>query len=111
RLLRLSSLLSLFINSSAPTPLLHPFPTRRSSDLHRRSGGGGQYHDGEGGLVSDEGVILESSIGGQVQKAKSATRQAVGPDRIPLDRKSTRLNSSHGSISYAVFCLKKKNNK
>src|SRR3989337_2862361 len=27
-----------------------------------------------------------------------------------LDRKSTRLNSSHGSISYAVFCLKKKNN-
>src|SRR5207245_10496262 len=27
------------------------------------------------------------------------------------DRKSTRLNSSHGSISYAVFCLKKKNKK
>src|SRR5438128_4565488 len=27
-----------------------------------------------------------------------------------LDRKSTRLNSSHGSISYAVFCLKKKKN-
>src|SRR2546422_6487303 len=27
-----------------------------------------------------------------------------------LDRKSTRLNSSHGYISYAVFCLKKKNN-
>src|SRR6266542_4934890 len=28
----------------------------------------------------------------------------------PADRKSTRLNSSHGSISYAVFCLKKKKN-
>src|SRR2546422_4245188 len=28
-----------------------------------------------------------------------------------IDRKSTRLNSSHGYISYAVFCLKKKNNK
>src|SRR5207245_11232257 len=27
-----------------------------------------------------------------------------------LDRKSTRLNSSHGSISYAVFCFKKKDN-
>src|SRR2546429_4470978 len=27
---------------------------------------------------------------------------------LPLDRKSTRLNSSHGYISYAVFCLKKK---
>src|SRR3712207_8341077 len=30
-------------------------------------------------------------------------------DRCP-DRKSTRLNSSHANISYAVFCLKKKNN-
>src|SRR2546430_6198095 len=30
--------------------------------------------------------------------------------RLPLDRKSTRLNSSHSQISYAVFCLKKKNN-
>src|SRR5688572_32058470 len=29
----------------------------------------------------------------------------------PLDRKSTRLNSSHSQISYAVFCLKKKNTK
>src|SRR2546422_1775771 len=29
--------------------------------------------------------------------------------RLALDRKSTRLNSSHGYISYAVFCLKKKN--
>src|SRR2546430_9400870 len=28
---------------------------------------------------------------------------------LPLDRKSTRLNSSHSQISYAVFCLKKKN--
>src|SRR5690242_21427481 len=33
---------------------------------------------------------------------------AVNPE---LDRKSTRLNSSHMSISYAVFCLKKKKNK
>src|SRR2546422_4319077 len=33
----------------------------------------------------------------------------VPPDQIAaLDRKSTRLNSSHGYISYAVFCLKKK---
>src|SRR3712207_8472852 len=29
---------------------------------------------------------------------------------LSLDRKSTRLNSSHANISYAVFCLKKKNN-
>src|SRR4051812_49787147 len=33
----------------------------------------------------------------------------VGAGTPPEDRKSTRLNSSHMSISYAVFCLKKKN--
>src|SRR2546430_3635287 len=32
----------------------------------------------------------------------------LGSTRLPLDRKSTRLNSSHSQISYAVFCLKKK---
>src|SRR2546422_2315220 len=32
----------------------------------------------------------------------------VGAVAVSLDRKSTRLNSSHGYISYAVFCLKKK---
>src|SRR2546422_6325104 len=31
-------------------------------------------------------------------------------NKYPQDRKSTRLNSSHGYISYAVFCLKKKTN-
>src|SRR3712207_7048562 len=33
----------------------------------------------------------------------------TGDDRHLADRKSTRLNSSHANISYAVFCLKKKN--
>src|SRR3712207_7530982 len=33
---------------------------------------------------------------------------ARGPQEKALDRKSTRLNSSHANISYAVFCLKKK---
>src|SRR2546422_11065158 len=36
-------------------------------------------------------------------------RQWSGVVQVRLDRKSTRLNSSHGYISYAVFCLKKKN--
>src|SRR2546421_4420547 len=36
-------------------------------------------------------------------------RQPV--ELVPKDRKSTRLNSSHDQISYAVFCLKKKKNK
>src|SRR2546430_9194255 len=37
-------------------------------------------------------------------------RVLYGADAAQLDRKSTRLNSSHSQISYAVFCLKKKNN-
>src|SRR5690242_21315662 len=37
-------------------------------------------------------------------------RQADTVGRVEKDRKSTRLNSSHMSISYAVFCLKKKTN-
>src|SRR2546430_13134038 len=35
--------------------------------------------------------------------------QTVQSEPSPLDRQSTRLNSSHSQISYAVFCLKKKN--
>src|SRR5437762_10774452 len=44
------------------------------------------------------------------RRASSSGAQAVllGGDIIELDRKSTRLNSSHRCISYAVFCLKKK---
>src|SRR2546422_2254580 len=37
-----------------------------------------------------------------------APEAVAASDRVRLDRKSTRLNSSHGYISYAVFCLKKK---
>src|SRR5689334_24647333 len=40
---------------------------------------------------------------------KSCMMLAVQADGAKIDRKSTRLNSSHSSISYAVFCLKKKN--
>src|SRR5207245_10688531 len=41
--------------------------------------------------------------------ARSVGGTATGaPSSLEIDRKSTRLNSSHGSISYAVFCLKKK---
>src|SRR2546422_7028651 len=39
-----------------------------------------------------------------------SVRWAPGRTMMRPDRKSTRLNSSHGYISYAVFCLKKKNN-
>src|SRR5690348_9382060 len=43
--------------------------------------------------------------------AEHAARLRAPPEIVDRDRKSTRLNSSHPSISYAVFCLKKKNKK
>src|SRR3712207_6883479 len=43
---------------------------------------------------------------GPIRGARSKIRE--GPRRSGRDRKSTRLNSSHANISYAVFCLKKK---
>src|SRR3712207_7357624 len=45
---------------------------------------------------------------GQVQVVQEIAAAQVGPDGPVQDRKSTRLNSSHANISYAVFCLKKK---
>src|SRR5690348_18087038 len=93
---------------------LHSFPTRRSSDLAGRPASEARFcislnprkvalvlvveflHPGVG--VHDHGQpALEID-------------QGAGRNRNQdfLDRKSTRLNSSHPSISYAVFCLKKK---
>src|SRR3712207_8378132 len=45
----------------------------------------------------------EERIGGQQRRSRAAVEPMT-----PGDRKSTRLNSSHANISYAVFCLKKK---
>src|SRR2546426_4836689 len=53
-----------------------------------------------------------SSVGTQGEGGKSGRHHSAGPagrTAGPTDRKSTRLNSSHLVISYAVFCLKKKN--
>src|SRR3989475_6264128 len=51
------------------------------------------------------GDVLDADISGAVQDGCSHRDL---PLRIHIDRKSTRLNSSHSQISYAVFCLKKK---
>src|SRR2546430_13103991 len=49
---------------------------------------------------------------GPDHERRGAARQGEAPDRRRnRDRKSTRLNSSHSQISYAVFCLKKKKKK
>src|SRR3712207_8685061 len=42
-------------------------------------------------------------------RRRERRRHHVLRGQLPQDRKSTRLNSSHANISYAVFCLKKKN--
>src|SRR5690606_39422728 len=50
-------------------------------------------------------AVLEVGMGGRLDAVNALDADAA------LDRKSTRLNSSHVKISYAVFCLKKKKNK
>src|SRR2546421_2370696 len=47
---------------------------------------------------------------GRLARARPAQAQGAVGRPGAADRKSTRLNSSHDQISYAVFCLKKKNN-
>src|SRR2546422_8315582 len=69
------------------------------------------------GKAGDERVAV-SSVRPRGEEAAVCRRQSLGDSHdlggsLPLtqDRKSTRLNSSHGYISYAVFCLKKKKEK
>src|SRR5690606_41874408 len=53
--------------------------------------------------------IAAITIDGDAAAGSAAIRQCQGAEAADrLDRKSTRLNSSHVKISYAVFCLKKK---
>src|SRR5690606_39919276 len=84
--------------------VLHSFPTRRSSDL-----AGTVWVLGGRSLLNvaatlevrfDEMKVEDGDVTGVLVVASSDHR----------DRKSTRLNSSHVKISYAVFCLKKKKN-
>src|SRR2546427_7770768 len=56
-------------------------------------------------LSPHHGSRLEQSIGMRAQHLVQGD-----PAALESDRKSTRLNSSHSQISYAVFCLKKKKN-
>src|SRR5207245_8390420 len=95
---------------------LHSFPTRRSSDLERIR----RRHERHRHLFYEgaeptckllHAILLRPHVPQDDQRLLPSRRHRVGHvlHRLPLDRKSTRLNSSHGSISYAVFCLKKKN--
>src|SRR3712207_7573338 len=57
-------------------------------------------------LLDDAGGAVRGSVSFAQGFAHGLYSPAYGPAE---DRKSTRLNSSHANISYAVFCLKKKN--
>src|SRR5205085_9420759 len=56
--------------------------------------------------------VKDACTGGDLQAGSpvltTAHEDVINPSEWPVDRKSTRLNSSHSQISYAVFCLKKK---
>src|SRR5205085_8992699 len=52
-----------------------------------------------------------SATGKASEALEAFSRARMSLERIVADRKSTRLNSSHSQISYAVFCLKKKKKK
>src|SRR3712207_8183460 len=58
----------------------------------------GSYEAYRAGGFVYAGLLFSSALFGTA---------ALHPSMSPLDRKSTRLNSSHANISYAVFCLKK----
>src|SRR5690606_40631290 len=92
---------------------LHSFPTRRSSDLTHTSPVQARYME----QAKGKPIAIISPGKTYRRDPDDATHShqfmqceglVIGTD-INLDRKSTRLNSSHVKISYAVFCLKKKN--
>src|SRR3712207_7083260 len=85
-----------------PRSTLFPYTT-----LFRSVGGGGHEADDLDHL--DDGVEADERVDrGQAVQRTGAGEVLGRLGRDERDRKSTRLNSSHANISYAVFCLKKK---
>src|SRR5688572_31621058 len=60
------------------------------------------------GLVSRLGAVEQQMTAGRQETTGLTDDVASVSGQVGADRKSTRLNSSHSQISYAVFCLKKK---
>src|SRR5207253_10702106 len=95
---------------------LHAFPTRRSSDLVTS-----EIEIAEAKRARAAAYVITAAEGGALHLARLRERardfdpavrdRLIAGAMIPAaqDRKSTRLNSSHVAISYAVFCLKNKN--
>src|SRR5207253_11082285 len=101
---------------SHPLPAHPSLPTRRSSDLGDNGPATSAVLSAPAGLVVDTaGNLLISDRGyahDRIRKVDISTgiitsdvTSLRNPLGIAVDRKSTRLNSSHVAISYAVFCL------
>src|SRR5436305_6106650 len=89
------------------------FDTEKRTMTERAEGGNlalvcraNRFHNGESktGTAEFPGPCFVDT-----EKTLENPGQRIGWNAGPIDRKSTRLNSSHVRISYAVFCLKKKN--
>src|SRR3989475_9544848 len=93
-----------------PRSTLFPYTTLFRSVLGRM--GELKGYKRPGGVLGVVGCMAQR-LGPRLLERVPQVDLVVGPDGyrgLPeLDRKSTRLNSSHSQISYAVFCLKKKN--
>src|SRR3712207_7154286 len=95
-----------------PRSTLFPYTTLFRSNRREQHAVGVPERDGE--LVEQQGrsmgrVRLEDGHDPPgVRLARSPQGGPHGGRMVGVDRKSTRLNSSHANISYAVFCLKKK---
>src|SRR3712207_6993120 len=96
-----------------PRSTLFPYTTLfRSISRPLSSGQAQRYHAEEFTSRTQSYYAQEEHVRGEWQGRLAANLGLKGEVRADdLDRKSTRLNSSHANISYAVFCLKKKKNK
>src|SRR5207245_9263939 len=101
---------SLFFACSSSVRDLRSFPTRRSSDLDQRCSDPHPARVELRRVIERDGVAVERDAD-RVRDVLHLLARALLLSQVDehqmVDRKSTRLNSSHGSISYAVFCLKK----
>src|SRR5207245_10731019 len=89
----------------------HSFPTRRSSDLYKgaTSVGGVLTTPPDASAFGSNEDVFARGTDNALWQAHFVNGTFSGWTSLGgVDRKSTRLNSSHGSISYAVFCLKQK---
>src|SRR5690606_41472761 len=100
-----------FLHSSHGVPRdLHSFPTRRSSDLEFLQTGGRPAFMIRAVLAATLSSVYGIYSGFELCEGTPlpGREEYMDSEKYQLDRKSTRLNSSHVKISYAVFCLKKK---